>query len=72
MYCREANSTHAALHVYACQERNVAMELDLARAAVETVVRQLAAVSKTNQVGLALATAGSMQNRSQPMSLIVD
>lgn len=33
------------------QERNVAMELDLARAAMETVVRQLAAVSKTNQVG---------------------
>lgn len=31
------------------KERNVAMELDLARAAMETVVRQLAAVSKTNQ-----------------------
>lgn len=45
------------LRVYACQERNVAMELDLARAAVETVVRQLAAVSKTNQVGLAPLTA---------------
>lgn len=32
------------------QERNVVMELDLARAAMETVVRQLAAVTKTNQV----------------------
>lgn len=32
------------------QERNIPQELDLARTAVETVVRQLAAVTKTNQV----------------------
>lgn len=37
-----------------CQERNVAMELDLARAAMETVVRQLATVSKSNQVSTVL------------------
>lgn len=34
------------------QERNIPQELDLARTAVETVVRQLAAVTKTNQVGV--------------------
>lgn len=33
------------------------MELDLARAAMETVVRQLAAVSKTNQVAASLRLA---------------
>jgi hypothetical protein len=32
------------------QERNIPQELDLARTAVETVVRQLTAVTKTNQV----------------------
>lgn len=49
----------------------MAMELDLARAAVETVVRQLAAVSKTNQVGLAssLLTLHYMHPCSQPWLL---
>jgi len=47
----------------------VVMELDLARAAMETVVRQLAAVTKTNQVRnmciLQHAVSGSLLQRKE-------
>eukprot|EP00878_Enallax_costatus_P025441 GHUV01027219.1.p1 GENE.GHUV01027219.1~~GHUV01027219.1.p1 ORF type:complete len:209 (+),score=70.63 GHUV01027219.1:493-1119(+) len=36
--------------LWALKERNIPQELDLARTAVESVVRQLAAVTKTNQI----------------------
>eukprot|EP00882_Tetradesmus_deserticola_P012007 GHRQ01012708.1.p1 GENE.GHRQ01012708.1~~GHRQ01012708.1.p1 ORF type:complete len:280 (+),score=121.64 GHRQ01012708.1:839-1678(+) len=36
--------------LWALKERNIPQELDLARTAVETVVRQLTAVTKTNQL----------------------
>ncbi|WIA10290.1 hypothetical protein OEZ85_010484 [Tetradesmus obliquus] len=36
--------------LWALKERNIPQELDLARTAVETVVRQLTAVTKTNQM----------------------
>jgi hypothetical protein len=48
--CAAAAAVTVVLLVSMWQERNVAMELDLARAAMETVVRQLATVSKSNQV----------------------
>jgi hypothetical protein len=70
----QCTSGHIYWHlkpVVCLQERNVAMELDLARAAMETVVRQLAAVSKTNQVGTNYVTHESaiLSDTSQAVSL---
>lgn len=46
------------------QERNIPQELDLARTAMETVVRQLTTVTKTNQVRAHAADATTLSDRN--------